>query len=54
MEKKCGTLNKLEMRAMLASACGEGIMKWIMIKSGRQSIKHWFFVDTDVKKEEKK
>ena len=42
------------MRALLASACGEGIMEHKMVKSGRQSIKCWFFVNINVKKEEKK
>lgn len=47
-------VDKLEMRAMLASACGEGIMEHKMVKSGRQTIKCWFFTKTDAKKEEKK
>lgn len=47
-------MDKLEMRALLASACGEGIMEHKMVKSGRQSIKCWFFTDTNVKKEGEK
>jgi len=42
------------MRAMLASACGEGIMDHRMVKNGIGFTKCWFFTNTGVKKEEKK
>lgn len=47
-------VNKLEMRAMLASACGEGIMDHRMVRNGKGLTKCWFFTKTAVKKEEKK
>ena len=47
-------VNKLEMRAMLAGAYGEGIMDHRMVSNGVGEIKCWFFIKTDVKKEEKK
>jgi len=47
-------VDKLEMRAMLASACGEGIMDHRMVKNGNALTKCWFFTKTEVKKEEKK
>jgi len=47
-------VNKLEMRAMLAGACWEGIMDHRMVRNGKGSTKCWFFTKTDVKKEEKK
>jgi len=42
------------MRAMLASACEEGIMEHRMVKNGKALTKCWFFTKTSVKKEEKK
>ena len=46
-------VNKLEMRAMLATACGEGIMDHRMVKNGTNFTKCWFFLKSEVQKEEK-
>ena len=45
-------VDKIEMRAMLATACHEGVMDNRMVKNGRIGFtKCWFFIKSEVQQE---
>jgi len=47
------TLDKLELRAILASATGKGIVQRGIMKNKQKTI-YWYFIDSEVKKDKKK